>query len=99
MQAFDPVEVIDRIAPRPLLLIHGVEDEIIPVASAHVLYRRAGEPKELWLMDGLKHCQALDEAYEPFQERVRRRSSTSLAQRADAVAFESDEAARASVAG
>ena len=63
MQAFDPVEVIGRIAPRPILLIHGVEDEIIPVASAHALYERAGEPKELWLLDGLKHCKAVEEAY------------------------------------
>ncbi|MCC6175087.1 MAG: alpha/beta hydrolase [Chloroflexi bacterium] len=70
MTAFDPVEVVDRIAPRPLLLIHGGDDEIIPVASAHALLARAGEPKELWLLDGLQHCRALDEAYEPFRERV-----------------------------
>jgi uncharacterized protein len=71
MEAFDPVEVIERIAPRPFLLMHGTEDEIIPVASAHTLYARAGEPKELWLQDGLKHCRAVEEAYEPFRERVR----------------------------
>jgi pimeloyl-ACP methyl ester carboxylesterase len=70
MQAFDPVEVVDRIAPRPLLLMHGVEDEIVPVASAHALYQRAGEPKELWLINGLKHCRALEDAYEPFKARV-----------------------------
>ena len=71
MQAFDPVEAIGRIAPRPVFLIHGVEDEIIPVESAHVLYGRAGEPKELWLIDGLLHCKAIEEMYEPFGERVR----------------------------
>jgi uncharacterized protein len=71
MAAFDPVEVIERIAPRPLLLTHGTEDEIIPVASAHALYARAAEPKELWLQDGLMHCRAFEEAYEPFRERVR----------------------------
>jgi alpha-beta hydrolase superfamily lysophospholipase len=71
MQAFDPVEVIERIAPRPLLLMHGVEDEIIPVASAHALFARAHEPKDLWLIDGLKHCRAVEEAFEPFQQRVR----------------------------
>jgi len=71
MEAFDPIEVIDRIAPRPLLLMHGVEDEIIPVVSAHTLFARAGEPKELWLMDGLQHCRALEEAYDDFQNRMR----------------------------
>jgi dipeptidyl aminopeptidase/acylaminoacyl peptidase len=70
MRAFDPVEVVDRISPRPLLLMHGVDDEIIPVASAHALFERAGEPKELWLLPGLKHCRAVEEAYEPFKARV-----------------------------
>jgi fermentation-respiration switch protein FrsA (DUF1100 family) len=71
MRAFDPVEVVDRISPRPLLLIHGTEDHIIPVASAHALIERAGEPKELWLIEGLKHVQGLELAYEPFTSRVR----------------------------
>ncbi len=71
MESFDPVEVIERIAPRPIFLMHGTEDELIPVASAHTLYARAGEPKELWLQEGLKHCRAVEEAYEPFRDRVR----------------------------
>jgi pimeloyl-ACP methyl ester carboxylesterase len=71
MQAFDPIEVIDRIAPRPILLMHGTEDEIIPVASAHALYARAGEPKEQWLQEGLLHCRAVEEMYEQFGDRVR----------------------------
>jgi len=70
MQAFDPVEVVDRISPRPILLLHGTEDDIVPVASAHALIERAGEPKELWLMDGLKHVQGLELAYEPFTSRI-----------------------------
>jgi pimeloyl-ACP methyl ester carboxylesterase len=71
MHAFDPVEVVDRIAPRPLLIVHGTEDDVVPVASAHALYGRAAEPKELWLLDGLKHCKALDECYDAFQARAR----------------------------
>ena len=70
MQAFDPIEVVDRIAPRPLLIMHGTEDEVILVSSAHALYERASDPKELWLIEGLKHVQALELAYEPFRERV-----------------------------
>jgi uncharacterized protein len=70
MRAFDPVEVVERISPRPLLLMHGSADDIVPVASAHALFARAGEPKELWLIEGLKHCKALEELYEPFKSRV-----------------------------
>lgn len=70
MQAFDPVEVVHLLAPRPFLLTHGVEDDVIPVANAHALFGRAAEPKELWLMPGLKHCQALDECYDEFKARI-----------------------------
>ncbi|MFN8636664.1 MAG: alpha/beta fold hydrolase [Chloroflexota bacterium] len=70
MSAFDPVEVVDRIAPRPLLLMHGVEDEIVPVASARALMAQAGEPFDVWLIDGLKHCRAFDEAHAEFTSRV-----------------------------
>ena len=70
MRAFDPLEVVHLIAPRPLLLIHGTEDHIIPVASAHALIERAGDPKDLWLIEGLKHCEAYVERFEPFRERV-----------------------------
>jgi len=70
MQAFDPVEVVEKLSPRPLFIMHGTEDVVVPVASAHALIARAGEPKELWLIDGLKHCKALEEAYEPFKDRV-----------------------------
>ena len=79
MRAFDPVEVVARIAPRPLLLMHGVEDDVIPVASAHALYARAGEPKELWLAGGMKHCQALDVLYDDCRTRVRAFFGTWLA--------------------
>lgn len=70
MSAFDPVEAVGHLASQPLLLMHGVEDDIVPVASAHALYAAASEPKELWLMDGLKHCEALDECYDQFKARV-----------------------------
>ena len=70
MQSFDPVEVIQQLAPRPLLLMHGVEDDIVPVASAHALFKRASHPKELWLQHGMKHCKAIDEAADEFRERI-----------------------------
>lgn len=71
MGAFDPIEVVGRIAPRPLFLIHGEQDEMIPLRDARLLYARAGEPKELWVLSGLAHCKALEAAYEPFCNRVR----------------------------
>ena len=79
MTAFDPVEAVHRIAPRPLLLIHGENDEIIPLSDSRLLYERAGEPKELWILPGLLHCRALEAAYEPFCARVREFFARTLA--------------------
>jgi dipeptidyl aminopeptidase/acylaminoacyl peptidase len=53
-----PLDVIDRIAPRPLMLIHGEEDDLCAVENAHRLYARAGGPKELWLSPKAKHVGA-----------------------------------------
>ena len=54
--AVEPVEVVGAIAPRPILLIHGTDDSIIPVDHSRAIFAAAGEPKELWILPGVKHC-------------------------------------------
>ena len=44
-----------KIAPRPLLLVHGNRDETVDVSHAYKLYARAGEPKQLSIVDGAGH--------------------------------------------
>ncbi len=56
-----PAKWISRISPRPLLIIHGEADELIPVSQARELYRKAGQPKELALIPGAGHRLRLDE--------------------------------------
>jgi alpha-beta hydrolase superfamily lysophospholipase len=51
----DPLHWVGRIAPRPLLLIHGGQDQGIPVSDASRLYEAAGEPKELWIVPEARH--------------------------------------------
>ena len=50
-----PINYVDRIAPRPLLLVHGSKDETLEVSHAHRLYDRAGEPKQIIIIDGAEH--------------------------------------------
>ena len=57
-----PIRWIDKIAPRPLLLVHGDADETVPVRQAHELYRKAREPKTLAIIPGARHKLRLDEA-------------------------------------
>ena len=50
-----PLEYVSRIAPRPLLLVHGSLDETIPVDHARNLYGKAGKPRKLVIIDGAGH--------------------------------------------
>ncbi len=50
-----PVRWVAGIAPRPLLLLHGSLDELIPVEQAWELYRAGGEPKEIHIIQGAGH--------------------------------------------
>ncbi|RAQ95845.1 hypothetical protein A4R35_09880 [Thermogemmatispora tikiterensis] len=49
-QQVEPVRTIGRIAPRPILLIHGGNDTIVDPDDAMRLYQAAHAPKELWLI-------------------------------------------------
>ncbi|MBM3149555.1 MAG: alpha/beta fold hydrolase, partial [Chloroflexi bacterium] len=50
-----PIRWVDRLAPRPLLLLHGNKDDIVPLENAYKLYERAGEPKELIVLPEASH--------------------------------------------
>ena len=52
-----PVEVVGRISPIPLLLVHGDRDHYFPVEHPQALYDAANEPKELWLVEGFGHAE------------------------------------------
>ena len=52
-------DLAPQVSPRPLLLVHGSADEILPDACSRDIYARAQEPKELRLYPGCRH--GLDE--------------------------------------
>ena len=47
------------VGSRPLLMIHGADDTYIKPEMARSLFRCASDPKELWIVEGAKHNQAL----------------------------------------
>ena len=59
--AVSPLHWIDRISPRPILLIHGDKDDLVPVEHARRLYEKAGEPKELVIIPNAGHRLRLEE--------------------------------------
>jgi fermentation-respiration switch protein FrsA (DUF1100 family) len=49
--------LVDRIAPTPLLVVHGASDWLIPEAHARDLFARAAEPKSLVLIERALHAE------------------------------------------
>ncbi|KAH9580907.1 Alpha/beta hydrolase fold-1 [Trypanosoma melophagium] len=61
---------ISKVAPRPVLLMHGTADDLIPCRHSLQLYEAAGEPKELYISKDAFHCGLYDTNPEEFRERV-----------------------------
>ena len=57
---------LPRLAPRPLLMIHGGGDTYIKPEMARTLFKLRREPKEFWLVQGAKHNQALHVAGDEY---------------------------------
>jgi dipeptidyl aminopeptidase/acylaminoacyl peptidase len=55
---YRPIDVIDRIAPRALLLTCVVGDDVTPEAHAVDMYTRAGSPKKLVRQLGVRHYES-----------------------------------------
>jgi uncharacterized protein len=63
----DPAELVGRIAPTPLVLIHGRDDHYFDEEQAWLLYRRAGQPKRLLLASRFGHA---EDGYGPGFARI-----------------------------
>ena len=53
-----PIEWIKRVAPVPVLILHGDQDTIVPLHHSGDLYNAASPPKDLWQITGAGHIQA-----------------------------------------
>jgi hypothetical protein len=63
-------DLVPNLSPKPLLLMHGTADEILPHACSLDIYRRAAEPKEIQLYPGCRH--GLDECRDRLDEDLSR---------------------------
>ncbi len=53
-----PVEVVGRISPTPLLVVHGDRDAYFSLDHPRALIAAAGEPAELWIVPGFGHAES-----------------------------------------
>jgi len=52
---FRAEDIVGKIAPRPLLLIHAANDSVTPTEQSVEMFKRASQPAELHLFSGLDH--------------------------------------------
>ncbi len=69
-QAMRPVDEIGQISPRPVFIIQGDADQVVPGDSAQRLYAAAGEPKTLWVGPGIGHVRMRAAQPEEYDRRV-----------------------------
>ena len=70
IEDFDPVAAAARIAPRPLLVIGGERDRLMPPDDVKQVFNAAREPKELWLVPGASHTMCRDSAGQEYDVRL-----------------------------
>jgi alpha-beta hydrolase superfamily lysophospholipase len=61
---------IAQISPRPILLMHGTSDTIVPMKHSEILFETAQEPKELYLCEGAFHCGLYNTHPEDYEAKV-----------------------------
>ena len=69
-EKYSPKYNIPKISPRPIFIIHGRYDNLVPAAQAKMLFKRAGEPKEIWLVPGAKHNKCAEVGGFEYKQRL-----------------------------
>lgn len=69
-RATEPIRVIGLVDPVPVLLIHGADDETVPIAEGRRLAARAGPGAEHWIVPGAGHSGAHALAGQDYERRV-----------------------------
>lgn len=55
LNGFNVEDYVSRITPVPLLIVHGANDELVPVDHARRIFHSAGEPRFLRIVEGGTH--------------------------------------------
>jgi len=55
LASYDVAENAALLAPRPLQVVHGSNDEVVPVRNADIIFKAAGQPKDMQIISGADH--------------------------------------------
>lgn len=70
VQKVAPVDVVSKIAPRPVLLIHSTSDTRVRYDQGAKVAEAAGDPHEVWKLDGVAHVASFDDRPTEYEQRV-----------------------------
>jgi fermentation-respiration switch protein FrsA (DUF1100 family) len=65
-----PMDVVGRISPRPLLIVHCMQDKVVPPDNSDRNFAAAGEPKQFWHIPTGGHIAGHDVARAEYEQRV-----------------------------
>jgi fermentation-respiration switch protein FrsA (DUF1100 family) len=54
-----PRDVVEKISPLPLLIVHGRKDRTVPLEQGELLYKKAKQPKTIFRVPEGGHTRAL----------------------------------------
>ena len=63
-------KILNKMAPRPLFLIHGKKDSYIKPEQALRIYNQAREPKFIWIVPKAKHNRSVEVAPDLYAKRT-----------------------------
>ena len=63
LSIIDPINYVQMISPRPLLMINAENDDIVPPVTTKLLYKKAKQPKKIIWYPAKHHTLPIDKAY------------------------------------
>ncbi len=63
LSMIEPLNFVEHIAPRPLLMLNAEDDEIIPPMMSKLMFRKAKDPKKIVWYPGKHHDLPIEKAY------------------------------------
>ena len=70
VKAVCPIELIAQFSPRSLMMIRGTGSVTTPVVMAQLLFERAKQPKELYVIEGADHNDYFKVGGQPYLSTV-----------------------------
>jgi dipeptidyl aminopeptidase/acylaminoacyl peptidase len=66
----DSARDLATMTPRPVLIIHSVDDNLFPPHHAKTMFQAAQEPKKLWIVTGLGHVNPMVDHEAAYRDEI-----------------------------